>query len=110
MPAMEEYNVVLTRIAKRQIIGCYLYIVYEFKDPLAADSFLEDVNNTIDLLKFMPTGLPLCEDDNLKKEGYRIIHLKRHRYKLLYRIKKNRVVIDAIYHNLQKIKNSEGLF
>ena len=49
----------------------------------------------------MAGSLKLCDDPELQALGYRTIHLKRHRYFLLYKIIDDIVRVDGIYHDLQ---------
>ena len=62
------------------------------------------MENTIERLSYMASGLKLC-DPRLRDLGYRTIHFKRHNYFMLYRIQDDMVYVDAIYHNLQNYEN-----
>lgn len=101
---MEYYNIDLTEHTKQQIAHFYLYIQYTFMNPLAADSFLKDANNTVKRLSYMADGLPICEDEDLAFFEYRIIHFKKYNFKLLYRIDGDTVIVEAAYHGLQQLK------
>lgn len=101
-----EYEVVLTTQAKvnfRQIIN---YLLYELKSEQAATNVANDMENTINRLAHIAGSLKLCEDYKLRNLGYRMIHFKRHKYFMLYRIEGNRVYVDSIYHDLQDYEQS----
>ncbi len=104
MPDMAYKRVVITEFAKTQFIDCFQYIYYELQNPLAADSFLKDYQKTLDTLARIADGLPLCEDPELAAYGLRLIHFRHHRYKLLYRVKSDTIIIDAVYHDLQELR------
>lgn len=53
----------------------------------------------------MAGSLKLCEEPGLRALGYRTIHLKRHRYFMLYRIEDNKVYVIGVYHDLQDYEN-----
>lgn len=50
-------------------------------------------------------SLKLCDAPELCALGYRTIHLKRHRYFILYKIIDDIVRVDGIYHDLQDYEN-----
>lgn len=101
---MTIYKVIITDPAKEQIYNFYSYIRNIFMNPLAADSFLDEYVKTIKRLSIIADGLPICEDSDLAFFDYRIIHLKKYNFKLLYRIADGVVIVDAAYHGLQELK------
>lgn len=96
-----DYKVILTHPAKAQLDYIVYHILYEFKNDQAALSIIEDPEETRRRLSHVAGSLKLCDDPKLCSFGYRIIHFKRHRYFMLYRIQDDIVYIDAIYHDLQ---------
>ena len=80
------YKVVLTKLAEEQLTSCFYHIFYEYINESAAKSFLDDAESTLNRLSNIADGLPICEDDYLKKFEYRIIHFKKYRYKMIHQL------------------------
>lgn len=97
-------EVKITKIAKAQVIDHFEHIAQKFMNPLAADSFLKAYLETLERLSIVADGLPICENKDLALYEFRIIHFKKYHYKILYRVKGDIVIVDAVYHNRQKIK------
>jgi len=38
--------------------------------------------------------------------GFHKIHLKKHRYLLVYRVKDEKVIVEGMYHELQDYENT----
>lgn len=103
-----EFNVVLTSRAQLDFRNITHYLLYELKSEQATISVTNDMEQTIEQLSYMASGLKLCNDLRLRDLGYRTIHFKRHNYFMLYHIQNDTVYIDAIYHDLQNYEgNSE---
>lgn len=47
----------------------------------------------------------MCDNPKLRALGYHTIHLKRHKYFMLYKIIDDMVRVDGIYHDLQDYEN-----
>ena len=99
------YRVIISDIAQEELESSFLHILHEFTNPHAAKLFLEDALATINRLSIMADSFPVCEEPYLKEAGCRVIHFKKYRYKIVYRIVGKRVEIDGIYHNLQDFSN-----
>lgn len=101
-----DYEVILTNMAKAQAQNFLDYIFYELKNAMAARSVEQDMKETTERLSYMAESFKLCDDSKLRTSGYRIIHLKRHRYFMLYKIVGKQVYVIGIYHDLQDYENS----
>lgn len=99
------YEVILTDLALAQLDNIIAYLLHELKSMQAANSVLQDADETSLRISRLAGSLKLCEDDQLQKLGYRTIHFKHHRYFMVYRIERNRVYVDGIYHDLQDYEN-----
>ena len=66
---------------------------------LAAASFLDDVDKTVDLITEFPTMFALSRFDSLAKRGYRSALVGS--YVLLYRFEGDTVYIAHIFHQRQ---------
>ena len=107
LPNLEQnmgFKVVLTSQAQLDFRNIIYYLIHELKNEQATISVTNDMENTIERLSYMASGLKLC-DPRLRDLGYRTIHFKRHNYFMLYRIQDDMVYVDAIYHNLQNYEN-----
>lgn len=96
-----EYKVIITDFAKQQIRQILYHIRYRLKNLEAAESIKQDMKETKMKLSYLAESIKLCEEPELAQFGYRIIFLQRHRYIMLYRVNRNTVYIDGVYHELQ---------
>lgn len=99
------FKVVLTSQAQLDFRNITYYLLYELKNEQATISVTNDMENTIERLSYMASGLKLCDNPRLRGLGYRTIHFKRHNYFMLYRIQDDTVYVDAIYHDLQNYED-----
>ena len=100
-----EYKVVITRDAKTHLAQILRYIRQDLGNEQAARSVRDDVLETKTRLSHVADSLKLCDNPKLCALGYRTIHLKRHRYFMLYKIIDDMVRVDGIYHDLQDYEN-----
>lgn len=100
-----KYKVVVTRSARTQMAQILCYIRQDLMNEQAAKSVREDIENTKLKLSQGAGSLKLCDIPELRAMGYRTIHLKRHRYFMLYKIVGDIVRVDGIYHDLQDYEN-----
>lgn len=100
-----KYKVVITRSARAQLAQILRYLRQNLSNEQAARNVKEDIEDTKLRLSCIAGSLKLCDDPELRVLGYRTIHLKRHRYFMLYKIIDNMVRVDGIYHDLQDYEN-----
>lgn len=67
---------------------------------------MQDFNDTIKILEGQAGSLRYCNSKHLRKLGFHKVHLKRHRYLLVYRIKQEIVIVEGMYHELQDYENA----
>ena len=101
------YKIVITDFAWNQLKNITDYIIYDLKNPIAADSVLSDFEKAVESLERSAELFAPCEEPELAKHDYRKYHLEKHRYILLYRIVKEEVIVDRVYHELQDYQNLE---
>ncbi len=101
-----EYKVIITNGAKTQLAQILRYLRQDLKSEQAARSVKADMEDTKIRLSHMAGSFKLCDNPRLNALGYRIIHLKRHQYFMLYKIVSDMVRVDGIYHDLQDYENS----
>ncbi|MBD5554228.1 MAG: type II toxin-antitoxin system RelE/ParE family toxin [Roseburia sp.] len=95
------YKVVITEGAEEDLDVFVTYLLFEKKSEQAARNLLNDFEATKISLSNVAGSLKLCENPKLKELGYRRINFLSHRYFMLYRIEKNIVFVDNIFHELQ---------
>ncbi|MCM1537431.1 MAG: type II toxin-antitoxin system RelE/ParE family toxin [bacterium] len=100
------FEVVLTSEAEVQIQKVLDYIFYELENAQAAYSVEQDMRETIDRLSYVAANLKLCDDSEFRIRGYRTIHLKRHKYFMLYKIVDTDVYVIGVYHDMQDYENA----
>lgn len=100
-----KYKVIITRSARTQFAQILRYLRRDLGNEQAARNVKEDMEETRAKLPYVAYSLKLCDDPQLRDLGYRTIHLKRHRYFLLYKIIDDIVRVDGIYHDLQDYEN-----
>lgn len=96
-----EYDVIFTDAAETQSQRILDYLFFELKNVQATYSVERDMKETVIRLSQVAGSLKLCDDPELRALGYRMIHLKRHRYFMLYKIVEKLVYVVGVYHDLQ---------
>lgn len=99
------FKIILTKDGEKSIRNCVGYILYNFKDKFAAKNLYDDILITIESLKNNAKAHPICEDADLISRGLRKIHLRKHAYKIFYRVEGNEVLIDILLHDKQDYEN-----
>ncbi|MDO4288835.1 MAG: type II toxin-antitoxin system RelE/ParE family toxin [Eubacterium sp.] len=100
-----DYEVVVTADAEEDLNRYLWYLLYIKYSEQAAKNVLDDFEKTIQTLKSAAGSLKLCDNPKLREKGYRRINFYSHRYFILYRIEKELVFIDSIFHELQDYEN-----
>ena len=54
----------------------------------------------------MADSFGYCKSERLKEMGLHKIRFERHRYVFVYRINKDKVIIEGMYHEMQDYENS----
>lgn len=81
---MKEYNIVLTRTAKNDIIDIGDYIAYTLLEPETAYRFVEGLRSAISSLKELPNRFALVDDQVLFCQGIHCMPYKN--YYVFYEI------------------------
>lgn len=102
---MDSYNVITSPKAISQLNNYIDYLQYTLLNEQAARSVWQDALETRERLSTVAGNLKYCTHPRLRELEYRIIHFKRHRYIMLYRIEGTIAYVDAIYHQLQDYEN-----
>ena len=84
------------------------HIYLMLKNPQAADSLMQDFDDTVKMLEEQADCFGYCRSERLRRLGFHKVHFKRHRYLLVYRVKDDRVIVEGMYHELQDYENAIG--
>ena len=95
------YQLRFTESFTAQLDECIDYFLYQFGDPMVARSFLRQVDEAIKKLRLYADKYPFCENELLKRRGFRRIRLSSYNYKIFYRVDGDTVIIDVICHDLR---------
>lgn len=83
-----QLSVEVSDLASEQYDKFLAYIYFVLKNPQAADSLMQDFDDTMDILSEQAEHFEFCN-----------------RYLLVYRVKDNRVIVEGMYHELQDYEN-----
>ena len=100
-----DYKVIITEDAEADMDRFVHYLIFEKKNEQAASNLIDDFESTIAILIHSAESLKMCENQHLKELGYRRINFISHRYFMLYRVEKDTVFVDNIFHELQDYEN-----
>lgn len=96
-----EYEVIISDRAQAQLDQFIFYILVKLGNEQVAQNVLNDAEETKTKLSHIAGSLKLCDNPKLRALGYRVIRFSRHRYMMVFRIDKNVVYVEGIYHELQ---------
>lgn len=102
---MKRYKVKATPEARQQLNGILTYVRKNLNNLQAARSLRDDYRATISLLKNTAGSFAESDHPLLAKKHLRKIHLKRHDYIILYRLKGDIAEVVNIYHDSQDYEN-----
>ena len=101
-----QYKVEISDLAEQQYDKFLEYIYDVLLNPQAAAGLMQDFDDTIKILERQADSLGYCNSKHLRNLGFHKIHLQRHRYLLIYRIKQESVIVEGMYHELQDYENA----
>ena len=101
-----QFEVELSELAETQYDNILFYIANQLKNPQALKNVMDDFDCTIDKLEKMADSFGYCKSERLKKMGLHKIRFERHRYVFVYRINKDKVIIEGMYHEMQDYEKS----
>ena len=88
-----DYRGVVTAEAEEDLNQFIQYLILEKQNEQAAKNVLDDLEETVEMLKHIAGSLKSCDNPRLQSLGYHRINFKKHRYFMLYRIEKDIVVL-----------------
>lgn len=99
------FSVEISDHALAQYRNHLIYLAYHLENPFAAKNLDLDFTDALRRLSISADGFAFMEDPELHARGYHIMHLKHHKYYIIYHIDHHTAVIDAIIHSLQDYSN-----
>lgn len=101
---MREYNIILSRKAKDDIIDIGDYIAYTLLEPETAYNFVAGLRNAISTLKELPNRFALIDDCVLASQGIHCMPYKN--YYIFYEIEEtmNTVIVVRVGYNRRNWK------
>ena len=101
-----RFDIEISEMAQKQYDDILHYIAFELKNPQAVKNIVEDFDNALDQLENNADSFGFCNSKKLCDMGFQKLPFRKHRYIIVYRIKKDKVIIDGIYHELQDYENA----
>ena len=100
---MDNYEVLLSPRALRDLDAIYAYIADVFQEPNTADSLLDELENKIFSLEQMPYRCPERRIGSYANRGYRQLLIRN--YTVIYRIDEanKRVIIITVRYSRSNI-------
>jgi plasmid stabilization system protein ParE len=95
------YKIVVTEDAEADLDNILRYLLFVKKSKQAAKNGFEDFEDTKETLSSIAGSLKYVDNDHLRELGYKRINFLRHDYFMLFRIERNIVTVDNIFHVLQ---------
>ena len=102
------YQLKFTPRADNSIDKCIDYLLYQVEgtgNAQAARNFIQDLEQTLNLIQTSAKSFPFYEDERLCKRGFYKLHFLHHNYKIFYRIDGDDAIIEIIMHDLQDYQN-----
>ncbi|MDR1702141.1 MAG: type II toxin-antitoxin system RelE/ParE family toxin [Sporomusaceae bacterium] len=88
------YKLIVSELAHQDLENIVAYISVKLANPTAASSFLAEVDGCYSYLKATPMMYETCQDNHLKKAGYRKAPIKN--YILIYKINEDTKTVNIM--------------
>lgn len=103
-----QYSVEMSELAEKQYDDILYYLANVKMNLQAVQGVIDDFDFSVEQLENFAGTFGFCEDTRLKAMGFHKLHLKTHRYLLVYRVNGSKVIIEGMYHELQDYENAIG--
>ncbi len=100
---MEEYKVSISDGAKKDLLNIYNYIHNELCAPVAAESLMESLSKAMLSLTIFPERCSVIEA--LLNRGYTFRQLIVKKYRIIYHVIVNEVIIVSIVYGSRHLDN-----
>ena len=102
---MNNYKVVISSRAKKDIKRALDYLNKVKFSPIAAQNVLRDFEETIEKLSYLADSYRIPESELLGKRGLRKVGFLNHDYLLIYKIEGNTVFVTNVFHAREDFEN-----
>lgn len=102
---MDSFKVIIAPEALEQLNSCVRYIRCILLNPTAAESVYDDAIETGAELSTVAGSLKFCDNERLRRYGYRAITFRRHQHVMIYRTEGQVAYVDGIFHQKQDYEN-----
>ena len=91
---MDNYDIIISDLAKRDIRSISSYIKYDLHEPAIAKTLIDTIIDGIFSLSDMPSRINLVNDEHLAEKQIRGLQIKN--YTVFFRINKYDKIIEII--------------
>ncbi len=88
------YDLKISELAHKDLDNIISYIAINLASPIAATTFLNEVEKCYNHLQNTPYMYPKCQNNGLRKEGYRKVSIKN--YVLVYKVIKKEKTVNIL--------------
>lgn len=88
------YKLIVSELAHQDLDNIVSYIAIQLANPVAASSFLDEVDKCYGYLKSNPMMYSKCHDSHLEKEGYRKAVVKN--YIVVYKVDEDAKIVSIL--------------
>lgn len=84
------------------------YVSEKLKNMQARLAIEKDADRCIGYLKRSAESFKLMDDEDYREREYRSIHLDHHKYRIIFKLEGNDVVLIAFLNDLQDVEKTLG--
>ena len=103
VPSMQNYKVLISDTAERDLLNSYYYIYFELNNPVAAEKFRSAVYNKISSL----SEIPFAGEKHSLFPDFRVVHALKYRIFYIVDKRNKTVLVSRVFfskHNEPKIE------
>ena len=91
---MDVYSVIISNLAKQDILQTSSYIKHELHEPSIAEEATEAILDAIYTLEDMPERIGLVKDERLAGKGIRPLYVKN--YTVFFRVEESTRIVEVV--------------
>lgn len=103
-----QFNVDVSELAESQYDNILDYLANVMCNPQAVTGVISDFDYAIEELEKKASLFGYCNDERLRRLELHKLHLRHHKYVLVYRIDGQNVIVEGMYHESQDYENAIG--
>ena len=90
-------NLVIFPLAEKDIKSIYDYVSEELANPIAANNFIDDLNDTFQKMVMFPKMYPIMDNPFIKDKAVRKALVKS--YLVFYKVETNEIQVLRVLHS-----------